>query len=317
MAASIDKRVLITGATGFVGGSLLSKIKESAVVLGRSKPNGFNGVFFNRQLSSATNFSDCFKDIDVVVHCAARVHVMKEHVSDPLNAFRQVNVEGTLNLARQAALAGVKRFVFISSIKVNGENNKAGKPFTSMDSPSPEGSYAVTKAEAEAGLKEVSAKSGMEVTIIRPPLVYGPNVKGNLLSLLKIVNTGFPLPFGAVNNLRSMVYIENLVSLIVACIKSPNAGNKVFLASDGVDVSTTKLISLLRSCMNRPRRLVPVHYFLFYVAAKLFGKSDVVTRLFGSLQIDDSLTKQQLDWSAPFSVEEGLQDTVNYFLKQK
>lgn len=240
---------------------------------------------------------------------------MDETVADPLAAFRAVNVHGTLNLAAQAAQAGVRRFVFISSIKVNGEQTLIGSPFTEQSIPSPEDPYGVSKCEAELGLMDLAATSSMEIVIIRPPLIYGPGVKGNLLSLLKLAKSGLPLPLGAVRNLRSMIYLGNLVDLILKCIDSPAAANQVFLASDAHDISTSELLRLIRNEMGLPHRLVPVPPAILYMLGQLSGKRAVVDRLCGSLQVDCSKARQLLGWQPPYSVEHGVSEMVKDFMK--
>jgi len=231
---------------------------------------------------------------------------MNDAVPDPLAEYRKVNVEGTLNLARQAAKAGVSRFVYISSIKVNGEQTASGKPFTPDDEPAPEDSYGVSKLEAETGLHEIASETGMEVVIIRPPLVYGPGVKGNFASMIKLVDKGLPLPLGAIHNKRSLVALDNLVDLITTCIDHPAAANQVFLAGDGQDVSTTELLRGVGRAMGKPARLIPVPAGMLMFGAGLLGKKAVGQRLLGSLQVDISKARNLLGWEPPLSVEEGL-----------
>ena len=235
---------------------------------------------------------------------------MDDRSVHPLAEFRKSNVEGTLNLARQAASAGLRRFIFISSIKVNGESTSAGRYFCPFDAPAPEDPYGISKMEAERGLMQLASETGMEVVIIRPPLVYGPGVKGNFASLIKLMGKGLPLPLGAINNKRSLVGIDNLVDLIIRCIDHPAAANQVFLAGDGEDLSTTELLRGLAEAMGRAARLIPVPAALLSLGATLLGKRAVAQRLLGSLQVDISKTRQLLGWEPPVSVKEGLRRCV-------
>jgi nucleoside-diphosphate-sugar epimerase len=239
------------------------------------------------------------------MHCAARVHVMAESLADPLAEFRRVNVQGTLNLARQAAAAGVRRFVFVSSIGVNGAETFQ-QSFTSEDSVAPHSPYAVSKYEAELGLQALAAETGMEVVIIRPPLVYGPGAPGNFGSLMRWLKRGVPLPLGAIHNQRSLVALDNLVDLIVLCLTHPAAANQTFLVSDGEDVSTSELLRRMGQALDRPARLLPVPQSWLKLAAAMVGKSDVAQRLCGSLQVDISKTRRLLVWTPPISLDEGL-----------
>jgi len=231
---------------------------------------------------------------------------MNDKDSDPLTEYRRVNVDGTINLARQAAAAGVRRFIFISSIKVNGERNYIGKPFTAEDIPAPEDAYGQSKWEAERGLLKIGTQSGMEIVIIRPPLVYGLGVKGNFATLIKIVQKGIPLPMGKIKNKRSLVALENLVDLICICIEHPAAANQIFLASDGEDLSTTELLKGVAKAAEVSSRLIPLPASVLMFVASLLGKRAVAQRLLGSLQIDISKTRNLLDWTPPLSVEKGL-----------
>ena len=314
MTVSVGK-VLVTGATGFVGRALVKRFAGECPAggvlagvrrLGVALPEGVRPVQMGDLLPS-TDWSTALQDVEGVVHCAARVHVMDDEVDNPLEVYRQVNVQGTLNLARQAAQAGVRRFVFISSIKVNGEASLLGCPFKADDAPAPEDAYGISKAEAELGLPQLAQETGMEVVIIRPPLVYGPGAKGNFSSLLRWVARGFPLPLGAVTaNRRSLVGLDNLVDLILTCVKHPKAANHTFLVSDGEDLSTTELLQRMGKAMNRPARLLPVPVSLLFFSARLLGKAAVAQRLLGSLQVDISKTCELLDWKPPVSVDEGL-----------
>lgn len=313
---NVAKNILLTGATGFVGLVLLNKIEDSnLVVLGRKSPENYDGIFHQYEIDGDADFSTALDGIDAIVHCAARAHIMNDDALDPLNEFRMVNVEGTLNLAKQAAAAGVKRFINISSIKVCGESTSDYKPFV-VDDMAPSDHYGVSKMEAENALRELALETGMEVVIIRPPLVYGPGVKANFLNLLKLSATKLPLPFGSINNKRSMVYLDNLVDLIITCIDHPNAGNKIFLASDGDDLSLSRLLRLIRKSMNKPAWLLPVPASVFKLAGKLMGKSDVVDRLIGDLQVDISDSKKHLNWTPPYTVEQGIKATVDDFMEK-
>lgn len=264
-----------------------------------------------------TDWSAALTGIGCVVHAAARVHVMSETAADPLAEFRTVNVAGTLNLARQAAAAGVRRFVFISSIKVNGEQTDTRPPFAPGDTPAPEDPYGMSKHEAEVGLRELAAETGMELVIIRPPLVYGPGVKGNFRSLLKLAGLPVPLPFGGICNRRSLVFLGNLVDFIVHAAQHPTAANQTFLVSDGQDLSTTELLSLMRKALGRPGWLLPIPGQWLWGAARVVGKGGVGQRLCGSLELDTSLNESLLGWKPPYTVEQGLAETVSGLLREK
>jgi UDP-glucose 4-epimerase len=264
-------------------------------------------------MSIGANWSEALEGINAIVHCAARVHVMDESSVDPLTAFREVNVKGTACLAEQAVVSGVKRFVYISSIKVNGEATR-GHPFKAEDTPAPEDPYGISKWEAEQALQKIAEKTGLEVVVIRPPLVYGPGVRANFLRLMKGLMLGVPLPLGAINNLRSMVAIDNLIDLIEACLNNPQAVNQTFLVSDGDDLSTKDLLQRVAMALGRPVRLIPVPVSLLRATARLFGKSDFAQRLCGSLQVDISKTRNRLNWSPPVSVDEALCKSAKHFL---
>ena len=303
--------VLVTGASGFVGGHLFKCLacRRGIDVTGavRAASSAIKtGMVAVGDIDQHTDWSAALKNPQVVVHTAARAHIMNDQATEPLAAFREVNVAGTLNLAYQAAAAGVRRFVFISSIKVNGEQTAPDRPFTCDDTPAPEDPYGISKLEAEQGLQQIALETGMEVVIIRPPLVYGPDVKGNFASMIKLVEKGLPLPFGAIDNCRSLVGLDNLVDLIITCIDHPNAANQVFLVSDGEDISTSGLLRRVAKAMGRPSRLIPVPAGLLQLGATLLGKKVVGQRLLGSLQVDISSTRERLDWTPPVSVDEGL-----------
>jgi len=300
-------KILTTGGSGFVGTSLLRALEgHDLVVLGRCKPRVSLLPFYRFEFNDHSQCEGALQDVDIVIHCAARVHVMDDSSPDPLAAFREVNTFGTLNLARQAAAAGVKRFILLSSIKVNGESTLNGKPFKYDDAPKPEDAYGISKAEAEAGLKQIAADTGMEEVIIRPPPVYGPGVKANFAAMMKLAQKNLPLPLGAIHNKRSLVALDNLVDLIVTCIDHPNAANQTFLVSDDQDISTTELLKLMTRAAGKKPWLVPVPMGWLKLAGKLTGKQAVIDRLCGNLQVDISHTKQTLGWKPPLTVEEGI-----------
>ncbi|HEY0841793.1 SDR family oxidoreductase [Methylotenera sp.] len=307
--------ILVTGANGFVGKLLVSDLlKKQYDVVGvlRSQHDNQADVKMAAigEITAVTDWSTALNAIDVIVHLAARVHVMNDQASDPLAEFRKVNVDGTLNLARQAVKAGVRRFIFVSSIKVNGELTQVDKPFAASDIPCPQDAYGISKYEAEQGLLKLAKETGLEVVIIRPPLIYGGGVKANFASMMKAVKRGFPLPLGAINNKRSFVYVGNLISLILKCIDHPSAANQVFLVSDGHDLSTTELLKVCAQSLDVSPRLLPVPQRFLEVAAKILGKESLAQRLCGNLQVDITKTCQLLDWEPQFSVEDGLKDVA-------
>lgn len=310
--------VLVTGASGFVGEALVlhllvgKRFCPVAAVRGTTRLQGLCRVLpFDLSRSKVL---PAFDDVQVVVHAAARVHVMREEAADALAEFRDVNVQGTLKLARQAAESGVKRFIFISSIKVNGEGTSAEGVFRADDRPSPVDPYGISKYEAEEALRQLGRETGMEIVIIRPPLVYGPGVKANFMSMLGWLRRGIPLPLGAVRNRRSLVSIGNLVSLIVTCIDHPAAANQVFLVSDGEDLSTSQLLSRLSRAFGRRARLLPVPEWLLKLVASMFGMQAVAQRLCGSLRVDIDKNRELLGWLPLVSVDRAMRQTVNHYL---
>ncbi|WP_125717075.1 UDP-glucose 4-epimerase family protein [Pseudoalteromonas rubra] len=308
-------KILITGYSGFVGSYVAHSLhsEHELKFLGR-KPSDLAPVY-KSSIDATSEYTEALKDVEVVIHCAARVHVMYDKEADPLAKFREVNTDGTLNLARQAAAAGVKRFIFLSSIKVNGESTTGRKPFQSQDAAAPIDPYGISKAEAEAGLIALGQTTGMEVVIIRPPLVYGKGVKANFASLMRLVGKGFPLPFRLIHrNKRSLVSVYNLVDLIKVCIDHPNAANQIFLVSDDHDLSTAEMVSLMAMAQGKKHVSLPVPVFLYEVVGKILRKQDVIDRLTGSLQVDISFTKERLDWKPPYSIEDGFKRTSRDYL---
>jgi nucleoside-diphosphate-sugar epimerase len=262
-----------------------------------------------------TNWTDALDGVDVVIHLAARVHVMNDVARDPLEEYRNANTLATIHLAQEAAKAGVKRFIYLSSIKVNGEETAFGKSYSEDSVPAPIDPYGVSKWEAELGLEKVCVQTGMEFVIIRPPLVYGPGVKANFQKLMGLVAKGLPLPLGAVHNQRSMLALDNLVSFIAVVTTNPLAANQRFLLSDGQDVSTSQLLRLLAKGMGKSIWLLPVSVFILRAAAQVLGASAAADRLLGSLQIDSSKARQLLQWQPPISAEEGISIAAKAYLK--
>ena len=310
--------ILVTGATGFVGGALVKRLAADRACKGAvaavrrnadSRSEGGRQVQVG-DLLPTTDWGLALQGIDAVVHCAARVHVMQDDATNPLQAYREVNVNGTLNLARQAEQAGVGRFVYVSSIKVNGEATQPGRPFTADDVPAPLDPYGVSKLEAEQGLREIEALTGMEVVIVRPPLVYGPGVKANFASMMRWVARGIPLPLGAIQNARSMVALDNLVDLLVICLTHPAAAGQTFVVSDGEDVSTTELLRRTAQAMGKKALLLPVPASVLELGTSLLGKRAVAQRLCGSLQVDIEKTRRLLGWSPPLTLDQGLKKAV-------
>jgi nucleoside-diphosphate-sugar epimerase len=308
--------VLVTGASGFVGRELCTELAGRKVATRAALRRGTSMAVHATELaeidgvSAATDWTGLLRDVSTVIHLAARVHVMRDDVADPLEEFRKVNVAGTEGLARAAAEQGVKRLVFVSTIKVNGEATQAGERFTEADVPSPRDPYGISKWEAEQALHRVAADTGLEIVIVRPPLVYGAGAKGNFALLLRALRARIPMPLGAARNLRSLIYVGNLADALIACAMHPVAAGKTYVVSDGDDISTPDLLRGLGQAMRRPALLWPCSGMLLRLAGRLFGKPEEVERLLGSLCIDSSRIRRELNWTPPYSLQEGLQASV-------
>lgn len=309
--------VLVTGASGFIGSAVSAALDLQGYTsrpVSRCAIEGRNSCVVSA-IDSYTDWSKALESCSAVVHLAARMPGMQGKAENSILPFREVNVEGTLNLARQAAMAGVKRFIFMSSIKVNGEQTQIGHPFTSGDTPDPSDPYGISKFDGEEGVRQIAEQTCMEVVIIRPVLVYGPGVKGNFLSMMRWLLKGVPLPLGAIHNARSLVALENLVDLVLTCIDHPAAANQTFLVSDGEDLSTPELLKRTAAAMGIRPRLIPVPVSIIQTGAALLGKRDVSQRLCGSLQVDIRKTRDLLGWNPPASVDWALRKTTDDFLR--
>lgn len=304
--------VFVTGGNGFVGQQLNKHLCSNgySVFLGERQSDRKSTAENSVSSACPVQWAAAIAQCHAVIHLAARVHVMHDTADDPLALFRLTNVELTLNLARQAAEAGVRRFIFISSVKVNGEYTVPGRAFKFSDAPAPQDPYGISKAEAEDGLREIAFRTGMEVVIIRPPLVYGPGVKANFETMMRLVRMGLPMPLGAIHNLRSLVALDNLVDLIVTCLKHSQASNQTLMVSDGHDLSTTDLLRGLANAMGRPAYLLPVPAGWLEMGFRLAGRQHWAKRLCGNLQVDISHTCSTLGWHPPVSVAEGLLRTM-------
>ena len=307
-------KVVVTGASGFVGKSLTAQFlrrKHFVRAVARSKGAAIEGteVVAVGDIDGETKWSEALNNVDTVIHLAARVHVMTEHSASSLAEFRKVNVEGTRHLAESAARANVKRLVYVSSVKVNGEQTTS--PYNELDLPNPQDAYGVSKWEAEQALYKISAETGLEVVVVRSPLVYGAGVKGNFSHMIRVLKKGIPLPFASVKNLRSLIYVENLVDALILSATHPKAAGQTYLVSDGQDISTPDLLRKLSSLLGKPAKLLPCSPIFMRLAGRLFGKSGQVDKLVGSLQIDSSKIRRELGWKPPFTLDEGLHATVS------
>lgn len=316
----MSQSVFLTGATGFVGSAVMRRLVADGFKVIAAVRNG--AVIVEDGVRTAhfdtfetADWGEQLRGVDSVVHCAARVHVMNDTETDPLAAFRKVNVEGTLHLARQAAEAGVRRFVFISSIKVNGEGTQPGKPYNADDPADPRDPYGVSKMEAEQRLRELANHMPIEVVIIRPVLVYGPGVKANFLNMMRWLDKGIPLPFGSIHNTRSLVALDNLVDLILISRVHPQAANQTFLVSDGEDLSTTQLLRRMANALGKSARLLPIPSWILSCAANVLGKRSLSQRLCGSLSVDIDKTRSLLQWTPPVSVDSALERAAKHYME--
>lgn len=316
----LRSKVLVTGSTGFIGRALLSRLAAEKFTIRAVARNSSDNIFNEKfnvlnvgDIAQPLDWHRALEDVDIVIHLASRVHIMSDHAKDPSSEYRSINVDATLNLAKQAAESGVRRFIFMSSIKVNGEFTCLDEVFTADDIPAPDDPYSISKYQAELGLRAIACETGMEVVIIRPPLVYGPGVKANFLSMVRWLSRSIPLPLGSINNLRSLVAVDNLVDLIVICINHPGAANQLFLVSDDEDISTTSLLIQMGKALGKPALLipVPVSWLIFFGA--LLGQYSAVKRLSSSLKVDISKTRNLLGWSPIIDLNEGFRRVAKDF----
>lgn len=312
----MGKRLLVTGANGFVGRVLCAEAcaRGHTVRAATRAPAGFDGGVENIVVqATALDWSAALVGMDVVVHLAARVHVMQDTSADPLEEFRKVNVEGTMHLARSAVAAGVQRFVYVSSIKVNGEETPAGTAYDETAHPHPQDPYGVSKWEAEQALHQLARETGLEVVVVRPPLVYGPGVKGNFIALMRAVAQGVPLPFGSIHNARDLIYVGNLADLLILCATHPGAAGQTYVVRDGEPLSTSELVRQLARALEVSLRMLPIPVMALELVGRMSGRSAQIARLVGSLRIDDDKIRRELGWCPPYSLQQGLQATANWF----
>lgn len=315
-------KILVTGANGFVGLALCKSLAQRGhevrgVVrepqsVGALRLAGAETAAVG-SIDGRTDWSAALSGMETVIHLAARVHVMHENSVDPLAEFRRVNVAGTEHLARAAAASGVRRLVYASSVKVNGEATEGGQKYAETDPPAPQDPYGISKYEAEQALHRVARETGMEIVIVRPPLVYGPGVKGNFIQMLNVLGRGIPLPLASVENRRSLVYLGNLVDALIACATHPAAAGQTYLVSDGEDVSTPDLLRLLAEAAGKQARLFPCPPRLLKALARVTGKSAQADRLLGSLRVESGKIRADLNWTPPYSLRQGLQATAEWY----
>jgi nucleoside-diphosphate-sugar epimerase len=315
-------KALVTGASGFVGRQVCAELLRQGHSV-RAAVRSANSTIENIEvvpvgtIDDKTDWINALRGVDVVIHLAARVHVMKDTVSDPLAEFLKVNLYGTSNLAQQAARAGVKRLVYVSSVKVNGEQTIETQRFAESDGSNPQDPYAVSKWQAERALRRIALETGLEIVIVRPPLVYGPGVKGNFISLLAAIDKGIPLPLAGAKNARSLVYVGNLADALIACATHPAAAGQTFLVSDGEDVSTSVLVEKIALALGRNSRSFYFPPVLLRAAAALLGRTAQLDRLFGSLRVSDNKLRDELGWQPPYTLEQGLRATADWYYSQQ
>jgi nucleoside-diphosphate-sugar epimerase len=311
--------VMVTGATGFIGSALCAKLTNLGFNVVKAVRTGYasDGVVAVGGIDGNTDWSDALQGVDTVIHCAARVHIMRADRENSLQKFRRVNTEGSLNLGRQAAKEGIRRFIYLSSIKVNGEETSTGQRFTTEQAPAPIDPYGISKREAEDALRKISQSSGMEVVIIRPPLVYGPDVKGNFQTMMQWLAKDIPLPFASIKNKRSLVALDNLIDLIITCIHHPAAVNETFLVSDDEDLSTPELLKKVAFAFDKTVWLTPFPIWMLYLGASLLGKYSDMRKLCESLQVDITKTRTLLNWEPPIKMDQALRQTARYFQRRR
>lgn len=310
-----SRKILVTGASGFVGKAFCAEalergIQVRSVIRSGKKLQSSLDCFVIDDMISMPDWLDALHGCDAVIHLAARVHIMRETADDPLSEFRLLNVAGTEHLARSASAAGIKRFVYVSSVKVNGEETNHDEVYTELDMAAPQDPYGISKWEAEKKLQQISEETGLEIVIVRPPLVYGAGVKGNFAQLISAVAKGVPFPFASVKNKRSLIYVRNLVDALMLCVTHPKAAGNTYLVSDAEAVSTPELLRKISLAMGKQPRLFPCPSILLKLAAKLFRKTEQISRLLSSLQVDSSKIRRDLGWVPPYSLDDGLKATV-------
>jgi nucleoside-diphosphate-sugar epimerase len=314
----VENRIMVTGAAGFVGKPLCAELLHRGQAV-RAAVQSRNTSIENAEaaaigaIDGETDWTDALRGVNVVIHLAARVHVMKESAADPLAEFLRVNLYGTSNLAQQAAHAGVKRLVYVSSVKVNGEQTTETQSFVESDEPDPQDPYAISKWRAEQDLQRIAYQTGLEVVIVRPPLVYGPDVKGNFIRLLTAIDKGIPLPLAGANNLRSLLYVGNLVDALIACATHPAAVGQTYLVSDGEDVSTAMLAEKIARALERKSRAFYFSPDILRAVASGLGRAEQVDRLFSSLRVSSEKLRSELGWVPPYTLEQGLHATAKWY----